>query len=68
MRDFLKWLINTDNVLVVIAVVVLGIVMALVWLVLVSMLVFLGHNFLAIVSLFGGPVCVIYVVYLYEQW
>ena len=68
MRDFLKWVISTDNVLAQVAGVILCIAIGLSWLVLVAGLLLLGHNFLAVVSLFGGPVCVIYVVYLYEQW
>lgn len=68
MRDFLKWLISTDNVLAQVAVVILGSVTFILWLVLAVMLLVLGHTFLAVVSLFGGPVFVIYAVYLYEQW
>ena len=68
MRDFLKWAISTDNGLVQVAGVVLCFVIGMSWLVLVTGLLAFGHNFLAVASLFGGPVFVIYVVYLYEQW
>jgi hypothetical protein len=67
-KEFLQWLISTDNILAQAAGVILCVVIGLSWLVLVAMLLFLGHTLLAAVSLFGGPVCVIYVVYLYEQW
>lgn len=67
MKEFLQWLISTDNVLAQVAGVILCIVMGLSWLVLVAMLLFLGHTLLAAVSLFGGPVCVIYGAYVYDR-
>jgi hypothetical protein len=67
MKQLVMWVQDTDNVLVPIALVLLGAVTFVVWVVLMVVAAFDNRVFLTLLLLFGLPLGLLYLAYWYDH-